>query len=76
VLLIAIDHPVQFDHCGGDRREVIGEGSVDVMEVATRKIDRARDAVMAEILAGWTDAEVTKLTDLVGRLAASMHPRS
>jgi hypothetical protein len=46
------------------------------MEVATRKIDRARDAVMAEILARWTDAEVTKLTDLVGRLAASMHPRS
>jgi DNA-binding MarR family transcriptional regulator len=40
------------------------------------KIDRARDAVLSEVLADWTDAEVTELTVLVGRLAASLQSRS
>lgn len=40
-----------------------------------KKIDRARSLVMSEILAGWTQAEITELACMTTRLAAAMQSR-
>ncbi len=37
-----------------------------------KKIDRARNSVMTEALAGWTPAEITELARMTTRLAAAM----
>jgi DNA-binding MarR family transcriptional regulator len=40
-----------------------------------RKIDRARNAVMSEVLSGWSQVEISDLVRMTARLAAAMRPR-
>jgi DNA-binding MarR family transcriptional regulator len=41
-----------------------------------KKIDRARNSVMSEALAGWSQDEITELARMTTRLAAAMQPRA
>jgi len=43
---------------------------------AIKKIDRARNAVMSETLAGWSQAEIAQLARMTTRLAAAMQPHA